>query len=68
MNEIIINNEKFLYIDKYECSFGEFYKFSNMQKTIYCQKENEKFIEIKNRKFLKEINKKIKEYQIKDVV
>lgn len=68
MEVIVIDGEKFYYIDKYEYKFGYFYKFSNLVKSIYCYKEKDNFIEIKNKKYLREINKRTKNYKIEDVV
>lgn len=67
MKELIIDNKKFYYIDKYECKYGEFYKFANLSEIIYMIKENEEFVKITDKKYLREIEKIMKKFEIRDV-
>lgn len=52
-----INNEEFVFIGKYEINSNTIYKFANQDKTVYCSKEKDEYIPIKDENVLGEIKK-----------
>lgn len=55
-----IHGEIYCFIEEYELSFGKIYKFANREKVVYCEKENESFIPVKDKFKLNEIEQYFK--------
>lgn len=53
--KIKVDNTEFIFIGKYEINSDEIYKFANQDKIIYCLKEKEQYIPIKDKRKLAEI-------------
>lgn len=55
--KINIDNTEFILIGKYEINSNEVYKFANQENVVYCLKENEQYVLIKDESKLEEIKK-----------
>lgn len=62
------NNKKYYFIGEYKFKFGTVYKFSSDDETIFCEKIEEDFKIIKEKRKLKEINNFFNKVTMKDVL
>lgn len=63
------NGQDYYYVNKYIFKYGIFYKFANINEDIlFCEKEEDNYIPVVNKKILKKLNKEFKDIIIKDIV
>lgn len=51
-----LDNDEFVFIGKYKINSEDIYKFANQDKKIYCKNEAGKYIPIRDKSKIKEID------------
>lgn len=63
------NGDVYYYVNEYNYRYGTFYKFANInEEIIFCEKSDNKYIPVENKRILKKLNKEFPEIKIKDIV
>lgn len=63
------NGNTYYYVNEYTLKYGVFYKFASInEEIIFCEKSDDKYIPVENKRILKKLNKEFPEIKIKDIV
>jgi hypothetical protein len=69
IKKLDFNGEYYYYVNEYSFKYGTFYKFATIdEKVIFCEKNDDKYIPVVNKKLIKKLNKEFPKIEIKDIV